>query len=70
MNKFDNLNNHEIRILEMTCDGLSAKEIGIRLNLGECTVFNLRSRLIRYLGVKNSPHMVSEYIKYKHGHKS
>lgn len=70
MNRFETLNNHEIKILELTCEGLSAWKIGKCLNLSENTVSNLRSRLIRYIGVKNSAQLAAEYIKYKHGYKS
>lgn len=66
---FERISEREKHITELTAQGHSCKEIARMLGLAEITVLNQRSRLIRYLGFRNSPQLTAEYIKFKYGHR-
>lgn len=62
---FDYFDEREKWIIELTAQGFSAKEIGVKLSLSETRISNLRSRILKALKYKNSSQMSAEYHGYK-----
>lgn len=62
---FDYFDEREKWIIELTSQGFSAKEIGVKLSLSESRISNIRSRILRSLKYKNSSQMSAAYYGYK-----
>jgi DNA-binding CsgD family transcriptional regulator len=62
---FDDLGEQELRITDLTSRGFIAKEIGVIMNLSEYRVRNVRSRVIRTLGYRNSVQLSIAYYGHQ-----
>ena len=57
------ITNREKEVLEMLCQGLTAKEIGHSLHISTCTVESHRRNMIVKFDARNTVHMVVRALR-------
>lgn len=61
---FRKLTKRELEVLRLVTEGLSSKEIGVRLNVSYKTVEAHRAKMMRRLQLTSTMHLVRLYLRY------